>query len=76
MTVAQAADPAFQAGVVGDFLREEHDRPRAFLDIPMLHANGLLFVGHSENFFHAADIFRLRGKTVYELASTSKARLE
>jgi hypothetical protein len=43
VTVAQAADPAFQAGVVGDFLREEHDRPRAFLDIPMLHANGLLF---------------------------------
>lgn len=43
---------------------------------PMLHANGLLFVGHSENFFHASDIFRLRGKTVYELASTSKARVE
>jgi chemotaxis protein methyltransferase CheR len=43
---------------------------------PLLHANGLLFAGHSENFFHAADIFRLRGKTVYELASTSKARLE
>ena len=43
---------------------------------PMLRSDGLLFVGHSENFFHAADIFRLRGKTVYELASTSKARLE
>jgi chemotaxis protein methyltransferase CheR len=43
---------------------------------PMLHANGLLFAGHSENFFHAADLFRLRGKTVYELTSTSQARLE
>jgi len=39
-------------------------------------AAGLPFVAHAENFFHAADIFRLRGKTVYELASTSKARLK
>ncbi len=27
---------------------------------------GLLFAGHSENFAHSADLFRLRGKTVYE----------
>jgi chemotaxis protein methyltransferase CheR len=27
---------------------------------------GLLFVGHSENFTEARDLFRLRGKTVYE----------
>ena len=27
---------------------------------------GLLFAGHSENFTHSADLFRLRGKTVYE----------
>ncbi|NKI94804.1 CheR family methyltransferase [Rhizobacter sp. SG703] len=27
---------------------------------------GLLFVGHSENFTDSKDIFRLRGKTVYE----------
>ena len=28
--------------------------------------NGLLFAGHSENFGSARDLFRLRGKTVYE----------
>jgi chemotaxis protein methyltransferase CheR len=35
---------------------------------PMLHPDGLLFAGHSESFYHAADLFKLRGKTVYELA--------
>ena len=29
-------------------------------------AGGLLFAGHSENFSGAKDLFRLRGKTVYE----------
>lgn len=29
-------------------------------------ADGLLFVGHSENFTDARQLFRLRGKTVYE----------
>jgi chemotaxis protein methyltransferase CheR len=33
---------------------------------PLLHPDGLLFVGHSESLFHVADTFRLRGKTVYE----------
>ena len=33
---------------------------------PLLKPDGLLFVGHSENFYHATDLFRLRGKTVYE----------
>lgn len=33
---------------------------------PLLKPDGLLFVGHSENFYHAADLFKLRGKTVYE----------
>jgi chemotaxis protein methyltransferase CheR len=28
--------------------------------------NGLLFVGHSENFTDSRDLFRLRGKTVYD----------
>ena len=28
--------------------------------------NGLLFAGHSENFAHSSDLFRLRGKTIYE----------
>lgn len=32
---------------------------------PLLKADGLLFVGHSENFYHAADVFSLKGKTVY-----------
>ncbi|WP_308419595.1 CheR family methyltransferase [Chitinimonas koreensis] len=36
---------------------------------PLLRSNGLLFVGHSENLYHAAHLFRLRGKTVYELNS-------
>jgi chemotaxis protein methyltransferase CheR len=29
---------------------------------------GLLYVGHSENFSEARDLFRLRGKTIYERA--------
>jgi chemotaxis protein methyltransferase CheR len=27
---------------------------------------GLLYVGHSENFTESRDLFRLRGKTIYE----------
>ena len=34
---------------------------------PLLKPEGLLFAGHSENFLHVTDAFRLRGKTVYEL---------
>jgi len=30
-----------------------------------LAAGGLLYVGHSENFTHARDLFHLRGKTIY-----------
>ncbi len=41
---------------------------------PLLHSEGLLFAGHSENFFHAEDYFRLRGKTVYELAPKARAQ--
>jgi chemotaxis protein methyltransferase CheR len=33
---------------------------------PLLRPDGLLFVGHSEGLFHCADLFRLRGKTVYD----------
>lgn len=36
---------------------------------PLLKADGLLFAGHSENFLHVTDRFKLRGKTVYELNS-------
>lgn len=35
---------------------------------PLLRPEGLLFAGHSENFHNAGHLFRLRGKTVYELA--------
>ena len=34
---------------------------------PLLKNDGLLFVGHSENLYHAAEHFKLQGKTVYEL---------
>lgn len=37
--------------------------------VPLLKPEGLLFAGHSENFFFAADLFRLRGRTVYELTN-------
>lgn len=40
---------------------------------PLLRADGLLFAGHSESFHHAADLFRMRGKTVYALAGTINA---
>ena len=37
---------------------------------PLLRRDGLLFAGHSENFFYnGRDTFRIRGKTVYELAA-------
>lgn len=36
---------------------------------PLLAKDGLLFAGHSESFHHAADLFTLREKTVYELAN-------
>jgi chemotaxis methyl-accepting protein methylase len=32
----------------------------------VMRPQGLLFVGHSENFSEAKDLFRLRGKTIYE----------
>jgi len=35
--------------------------------VPLLAPDGLLFAGHSESFQHAADLFKLREKTVYEL---------
>jgi chemotaxis protein methyltransferase CheR len=37
---------------------------------PLLRSDGLLFVGHSESLTHVADLFRLRGKTVYAPAPT------
>jgi chemotaxis protein methyltransferase CheR len=40
--------------------------------VPLLRSNGLLFAGHSESFHHADEYFKLRGKTVYELAPKYK----
>ncbi|MFA6970922.1 MAG: CheR family methyltransferase [Gallionella sp.] len=40
---------------------------------PLLRADGLLYAGHSENFYQAEAFFKLRGKTVYELSSQLKA---
>lgn len=41
--------------------------------VPLMKADGLLFAGHSENFLYVSDDFKLRGKTVYELASLHSA---
>jgi chemotaxis protein methyltransferase CheR len=40
--------------------------------IPVMRNDGLLFAGHSESFYHAADLFKIQGKTVYEIAAASK----
>lgn len=37
--------------------------------VPLMKPDGLLFAGHSENFLYISDEFKLRGKTVYELAN-------
>ncbi|MBI5918110.1 MAG: chemotaxis protein CheR [Nitrosomonadales bacterium] len=42
--------------------------------VPLLRSDGLMFAGHSENFYHAEDLFKLRSKTVYELAPKLKAQ--
>lgn len=39
---------------------------------PLMREHGLLFAGHSESFLHAADLFRSKGKTVYELAQQKR----
>jgi len=43
---------------------------------PLLRAEGLLYAGHSENFYHAHAYFKLRGKTVYELSPQMRAKTE
>ncbi len=40
---------------------------------PMLLDDGLLYAGHSESFQHAADLFRLKGKTVFAPVSKKMA---
>jgi chemotaxis protein methyltransferase CheR len=41
--------------------------------VPLMKQDGLLFAGHSENFLYVSESLKLRGKTVYELASHSGA---
>jgi chemotaxis protein methyltransferase CheR len=40
---------------------------------PLMKPDALLFAGHSENFLYVSDLFKLRGKTVYELADKGSA---
>jgi chemotaxis protein methyltransferase CheR len=40
--------------------------------IPVMHNDALLFAGHSESFQNAADLFTIRGKTVYFIAEKSR----
>ncbi len=49
----------------------DKDTQRQILEkfAPLLKSDGLLFAGHSESFFHSAHLFKLRGKTIYELAA-------
>jgi chemotaxis protein methyltransferase CheR len=35
--------------------------------VPLMRPDGELFVGHSENLYHATDLFTLKGKTIYGL---------
>jgi len=42
--------------------------------VPLLQPEGLLYAGHSESFLHAADLFRPRGRTVYERADRRAPR--
>ena len=55
----------------------DKDTQRKILEkfAPLLEPHGLLFAGHSESFFHATDLFKLRGKTVYELTQGARAVL-
>lgn len=41
--------------------------------LPLLRPDGLLFAGHSESFYHAADLFKLIGNTVYQVADKTMA---
>ncbi|TVT72040.1 MAG: chemotaxis protein CheR, partial [Denitromonas halophila] len=41
---------------------------------PLLKPEGLLFAGHSESFLHAADLFRSRGRTVYERSDAPRSK--
>ncbi len=40
--------------------------------VPVMHGDALLFAGHSESFQHAADLFHIRGRTVYVIADKAR----
>lgn len=40
---------------------------------PLMKPDALLFAGHSENFLYVSNLFKLRGKTVYELETNAVA---
>lgn len=42
---------------------------------PLMKPDALLFAGHSENFLYVSNLFKLRGKTVYELEASAAARV-
>jgi chemotaxis protein methyltransferase CheR len=44
--------------------------------VPLLGQDGLFFAGHSENFFHAADLITSVGKTVYRRTARAAARAD
>lgn len=41
--------------------------------VPLMKPDALLFAGHSENFMYVSDAFKLRGKTVYQLADHAES---
>lgn len=40
--------------------------------VPVMRRDALLFAGHSESFQHAADLFKIQGRTVYTIAEPAK----
>jgi len=40
--------------------------------VPFMRRDALLFAGHSESSYHAEDLFKTQGKTVYNIADKSK----
>jgi chemotaxis protein methyltransferase CheR len=72
-TLKEPFDAIFCRNVMIYFDRETQEKIlRKFA--PLMKPHGLLFAGHSENFSFAHQLFRLRGKTVYELnAQQAKA---
>ena len=40
--------------------------------VPVMHSDGLLFAGHSENFHHSVDLFSVRGRTVYTVTHNAQ----